>query len=177
MAIGPVQLLVLGFQHPDFKGEVLAELERLRNSDTIKVIDAVIVRKDAAGRMDVEHLTNLTPAETTELGGKIGALVGLGYGGEAGAVEGMATGAESAAERGVHVFRDQQTWDVLAEIPNDSAAALLLLEHHWAVPLRDALMRTGGFRVGDVFISPFDLVDIGLATRQEAERMHDLEAP
>jgi uncharacterized membrane protein len=177
MAIGPVQLLVLGFQHPDFKGEVLTELERLRESDTIKVIDAVIVRKDAAGRMDVEHLTNLAPAETAELGGKIGALVGLGYAGEAGAVEGMAAGAGAASTRGVHVFRDQQAWDVLDEIPNDSAAAMLLLEHHWAVPLRDALMRTGGFRVGDVFISPFDLVDIGLATRQEAERMHDLEAP
>ena len=35
-------------------------------------------------------------------------------------------------------------WDVLADIPNDSAAALLI-EHHWAVPLRDAIVRAGGF--------------------------------
>lgn len=46
----------------------------------------------------------------------------------------------------------------------------MLLEHHWAGPLRDALMRAG-----DVFVSPFDLVDIGLATRQEAEQTHNLE--
>ena len=26
MAIGPVQLIVLGFNHPDFHGEVIAEL-------------------------------------------------------------------------------------------------------------------------------------------------------
>ncbi|HTI24633.1 MAG TPA: hypothetical protein VL652_26795 [Kutzneria sp.] len=177
MTIGPVQLLVLGFQHPEFKGEVLAELERLRTSDTIKVIDALLLRKDETGRTEIEHLTNLTPAETVELGSKIGALVGLGYDGDSGAAAGLSAGARSARERGVHVFGDKQAWDVLAEIPNDSAAALLLLEHHWAVPLRDALARTGGFRVGDVFISPFDLVDIGLATRQEAQLMHNLEAP
>ena len=38
MAIGPVQLIVLGFDHPEFHGEIKAELERLRESDTIRVI-------------------------------------------------------------------------------------------------------------------------------------------
>ncbi len=36
MAIGPVQLLVLGFEHPDFHGEVIEELEKLRESDTVQ---------------------------------------------------------------------------------------------------------------------------------------------
>ena len=48
MAIGPVQLIVLGFQHPEFHGEIIAELERLRESDTVRVIDALAVHKDAA---------------------------------------------------------------------------------------------------------------------------------
>ncbi len=52
-------------------------------------------------------------------------------------------------------------WDVLEEIPNDSAPALVLIEHHWAVPLRDAVARAGGVRLGDAFISPLDLVEIG----------------
>jgi hypothetical protein len=43
----------------------------------------------------------------------------------------------------VDFFSDEQAWDVLADIPNDSAAALILLEHHWAVPLRDAIARAG----------------------------------
>jgi hypothetical protein len=75
----------------------------------------------------------------------------------------------------VHVFSDEEAWDVLEEIPNDSAAALILLEHHWAVPLRDAIARTGGFRISDGFISPLDLVEIGLMTRAEAEELHALE--
>ena len=73
------------------------------------------------------------------------------------------------------VFSDEEAWDVLEEIPNDSAAALVLLEHHWAIPLRDAIVRAGGFRISDGFISPLDLVEIGLVTAEEAQELHDLE--
>ena len=45
MAIGPVQLIVLGFNHPDFHGGVIAELERLRESDTVRVIGSIAVYK------------------------------------------------------------------------------------------------------------------------------------
>jgi len=49
MAIGPVQLVVLGFNHPNFHGEIIEELERLRETDAIRVIDALAVHKDAEG--------------------------------------------------------------------------------------------------------------------------------
>ena len=174
MAIGPVQLIVLGFRSPDFHGEVIAELERLRESEMIKVIDALAVYKDAQGEVAVEHLSNLSTDEAIELGSKVGALIGLGIEGEAGMEAGAAAGAEAASD-GVRVFSDEDVWDVLADIPDDSAAALLLLEHHWAVPLRDAIARAGGFRIRDAFISPFDLIGIGLVTAEEAKELHDLE--
>ena len=176
MAIGPVQLIVLGFNHPNFHGEVIAELERLRENDMVRVIDALAVYKDADGELEVEHLSNLTEDEAIELGSKIGALIGLGFEGEEGAEAGAIAGAEeAAAEGGVHVFNDEEAWDVLEDIPNDSAAALVLLEHHWAVPLRDAIARAGGFRISDGFISPLDLVEIGLVTAAEAQELHELE--
>jgi hypothetical protein len=80
-----------------------------------------------------------------------------------------------AAAGGVDVFGDAEEWDVLEDIPNDSAAALILLEHHWAVPLRDAIARAGGFRISDGFISPLDLVEIGLVTAEEARELHAME--
>jgi uncharacterized membrane protein len=174
MAIGPVQLIVLGFDHPEFHGEIIAELERLKESDTVRVIDALAVHKDADGEMEVQHLSNLSKDEAIELGSKVGALIGLGIEGE----EGMAVGAEAGAEAGadgVTVFSDEDAWDVLEEIPNDSAAALILLEHHWAVPLRDAVARAGGFRLSDGFISPLDLVEIGLVSADEARELHAME--
>jgi uncharacterized membrane protein len=174
MAIGPVQLIVLGFSHPDFHGEIIAELERLRESDTVRVIDSLAVYKTADGDIEVEHLSNLSTDEAIELGSKIGALIGLGIDGEEGAEEGAVAGAEAAAD-GVQVFSEQEAWDVLDDIPNDSAAALVLLEHHWAVPLRDAIARAGGFRISDGFISPLDLVEIGLVSAEDAEELHAME--
>jgi len=174
MAIGPVQLIVLGFEHPEFHGEIIAELERLKESDTVRVIDALAVHKDADGEIEVMHLSNLSKDEAIELGSKVGALIGLGFEGEPGLEAGAVAGAEAAAD-GVSVFSDDDAWDVLGEIPNDSAAALLLIEHHWAVPLRDAVFRAGGFRIGDGFISPLDLIGIGLVTAAEAAELHALE--
>ena len=174
MAIGPVQLIVLGFNHPDFHGEIIEELERLRESDTVRVIDALAVHKDADGEVEVAHLSNLTKDEAVELGSKVGALIGLGIEGEEGMEAGAEAGAEAAAD-GVEVFSDEEAWDVLEDIPNDSAAALVLIEHHWAVPLRDAIARAGGFRLSDGFISPLDLVAIGLLEAEEAKDLHAME--
>src|SRR3954453_20331516 len=100
MAIGPVQLIALGFRSPDFHGEIIAELERLRQSDMVRVIDSLAVYKDAAGGIEIEHLSNLTEDEAVELGSKIGALIGLGVDGEEGAAAGAAAGA-GAGGRGI----------------------------------------------------------------------------
>jgi len=174
MAMGPVQLIVLGFNHPQFHGEIIEELERLRQSDTVRVIDSLAVYKDANGEIEVEHLSNLSQDEAIEVGSTVAALIGLGIDGEEGMVLGAAAGAEAAVD-GVSVFSEEDAWDVVEDIPRDSAAALILLEHQWAVPLRDAIIRAGGFRISDGFISPLDLVEIGLVSAEEAKELHDLE--
>jgi uncharacterized membrane protein len=174
MAIGPVQLLVLGFEHPDFHGQIIEELEKLRESDTVRVIDALAVHKDAEGEIEIAHLSNLTRDEAVELGSKVAALIGLGIEGEEGFEKGAELGAEAAAE-GIDVFPEEMAWDVLEDIPNDTGAALLLIEHHWAVPLRDAIASAGGFRIADGFISPLDLVAIGMLSAEEAKELHATE--
>jgi uncharacterized membrane protein len=174
MSIGPVQLIVLGFNEPNFHGEIIEALEDLRESDTVRVIDALAVYKDADGELEAEHLSNLTEAEAVEMGSKIGALIGLGFAGEEGAEAGAVAGAE-AAEEGASLLPDQEMWDVLEDIPPNSAAALILIEHHWAVPLRDAVLRAGGFRISDGFISPLDLVEMGMHEADEAQALHEME--
>jgi len=170
MSIGPVQLIVLGFDHPNFQGEVKAELQRLHDNDAIRVIDALAVFKDAQGEIEIEHLSNMSRDEAIELGSVVGALVGLGVDGEEGAELGAVMGAEAGSE-GISVFTSEDAWDVIDEIPPNSAAALLLIEHHWAVPLRDAIARAGGFRISDGFINPLDLVAVGALAAEEVNEL------
>jgi hypothetical protein len=153
MSIGPVQLLVLGFDDPDFRGDIVAELERLRENDGVSVLDALAVYKDADGELEVADLSTLP-------GRLIGRLVGL-------RIEGEAVDTAEGPER--------DGWEVLDDIPRDTAAALLLVEHRWAVLLRDAVTRTRGYRIADGFISPLDLVELGLLSAQEAQEQNALE--
>ncbi len=82
MAIGPVQLIVLGFSHPEFHEEIIAELERLHDEDTVRVIEALPVHKDADGAIEVQHLSNLTKDQAIDTGSTLGALIGLRIEGE-----------------------------------------------------------------------------------------------
>ncbi|WP_407342634.1 hypothetical protein [Pengzhenrongella phosphoraccumulans] len=175
MTIGPIQLIVLGFDNPDFQGEIIAELERLRDNDVVRVMDALAVYKDTDGNVEVAHLNTLTKEDAIELGSTIGALLGLEIEGDRGMVAGAVAGAELGAEaEGIEVFDEDEAWDVIDEIPNGTAAALILLEHRWAISLREAVARTGGYRINDAFISPLDLVDLGLHTVEEAQKIDEM---
>ncbi len=167
MAIGPVQLVVLGFNQPDFKGEILAEFDRLKENNVVRVIDGLAVHKDAAGEVTTIKRSDLSGKEAAEFGAVVGALIGLGAAGLEGAKAGAEAGA-AAAEEGVDIFDEEEVWDVIDDIPNDSAAAVILLEHRWAIPLRDAIRRAGGFHVADGWVHPEDLVAVGLLAGEEA---------
>jgi uncharacterized membrane protein len=174
MPIGPVQLLVLGFKQPDFQGEIRDELDRLRDNDLVRVVDALGVRKDAEGEVQVLHESQLSGDQQAAFGALVGGLIGLGAAGEEGFEIGAERGAEAVAERG-GVLSEETAWDVLEEIPPDTAGLLVLLEHRWAIPLRDAIARAGGFRLASEFISPLDLVGIGLVGAEEAAALASAE--
>lgn len=166
MSMGPVQLLVVGFEGGEFKGEILAELDRLRENDIVRLIDLVFVRKDADGKVEKMMRSDLSPEEAEAFGAVVGALIGFGAAGEEGAELGAQEGA-AALEDG-HVF-DEEVWYVDDAIPNGTAAAVALLEHRWAIPLREGIRRAGGFHLADAWIHPADLVGIGVLAAEEAE--------
>ena len=138
MAIGPVQMLVLGFAEPNFTGKIAAELDRLREHEFVKIVDALVVNKDEDGNVTALQVSDLSQDEATEMGAIAGALIGFGYGTEE-AVEAGAEAGAAAMEDG-HLIPDEEAWYVADAIPNGSAAAIILLEHLWAIPLRDAIV-------------------------------------
>jgi uncharacterized membrane protein len=167
MTIGPVQLLVVSFDQPNFTGGIVQELKRLRENDVIRLIDALVVNKDADGTLTALQWSDLSVEEAEGFGAVVGALIGLGLDGEAGMEAGAAAGIEAGSDG--HLIDEAEAWDVADSIPNGSAAAIALIEHIWAAPLRDAIAAAGGVPVSDEWVHPLDLVEIGLLEAAELE--------
>ena len=159
MSYGPMQILVVGFEHGNFKGEILEELRRLREHDVIRLIDLLFVTKSEDGETAAVETSDLTSDEATELGALAGALVGLGAAGEEGAEVGALAGAEAAAA-GATPLGDE-VWYISDAIPPGTSAAVAILEHRWAIGLRDAIRRAGGENLADAWLHPEDLVAVG----------------
>ena len=99
------------------------------------------------------------------MGAIAGALIGFGYGDDDEAVEaGAELGAEAMADG--HLIPEEDAWYVADAIPNGSAAAIILLEHLWAIPLRDAIVGAGGIALADEWIHAKDLIAVGVARRR-----------
>jgi uncharacterized membrane protein len=157
---GPVQIMVVGFRETNFQGGVLTELKRLKELDIVRLVDLVVVTKDDDGEILGVELSDLSAEESAELGAIAGALVGLGMDGEEGAEAGALAGAE-ATEDGI--LGEEEMWSIADAIPNGSTAAVALIEHRWAIPLRDAIRDAGGVPLADSWIHPEDLVALGAA--------------
>ena len=167
MSIGPLQLIVLGVSHPDVDAGVRAELARLRAAEATRLVDALVLTKDTQGELEADQLAEADIIAT---------LIGLDITDRKDDDEASVT-SPAVADLGesVHAFDSEEEWDVVAEMPNGSVALLLLFEHRWAVPLREAMTRAGAVRIADGFVSPLDLADIGLLAPREAQQQHAME--
>jgi hypothetical protein len=139
MASGPVQLLVVGVDRSGVHGDLLAEFQRLRESDAVRLLDLLVVHKDADGV--VERVPDVDVADTGVL---VETLVGLG------------PAVRPAPDA------DGEFWSLDEAIPNDSDAVIVLIEHRWAIGTRDAIRAAGGSAVADAWIHPADLAAAGL---------------
>jgi uncharacterized membrane protein len=162
MKLGPVQLLVIAFEDGTFEGKILEELRRLREHDVIRMIDLLFVAKDEQGDVTEVEQSDLSAEEAAELGALVGALIGLGADGEEGVLAGAEAGAAAAAANG-SLLDSEGVWFLADAIPVGTAAAIALIEHRWAIPLRDAIDGAGGHDLVDSWVHPEDLIAIGAA--------------
>src|SRR3954468_18618818 len=167
MPFGPMQMLVVSYEGTELSPEVAAELKRLREHDIVRLVDLLVVSKADDGTVTALETSDLTADESTELGAIAGALIGLGAAGEEGAEIGALAGAEAAAGGGR--LLEGEGGDVAGEIPPGSRAAVAILEHRWAIGLRDALLAAGAQGLVDAWIHPSDLRRLGIDLAREAE--------
>jgi hypothetical protein len=147
--LGPVQIVVVGFEGGRFQGEILGELRRLREHDIVRLLDVLLVSRDERGEVKAVEVSDLLPEEAEQFGALTRALIGEG-------------GLEPTPDVRAAELAAEDAWDVLDVIPNGSSAAIALLEHRWAIPLGDAIQRAGGTPLADAWVHRDDLAAVGL---------------
>jgi uncharacterized membrane protein len=168
MAFGPIQILAIGFPTTDrLEGRVAEELARASDAGIIRIIDALAVLAED-DEVEIVRVSDLDEDEREELGAKVGALIGLGAAGIDGFVAGAELGAELAEQGGFGLVEDVAE-ELVENLPDGSAGLLLIIEHHWAVPLRDAVIDAGGILLANHWIGVQDLVAIGAALSDTSE--------
>jgi uncharacterized membrane protein len=167
LTLGPVQMLIVGFQGDNFDGSIMKELQRLKEHDIVRLIDLMFVKKNEEGDLEIAQRSDLDEEEAQQFGAIVGALVGFGAEGDEGAEYGAVAGAAELEDG--HVFDDDAVWYLGDAIPNGTAAAVALLEHRWAIPLRDKIAQAGGLTLSDAWVHVADLVAVGALAKAKAE--------
>ena len=157
---GPMQLLVIVFDNPDFHGQIRRELESVMEKGLIRLIDLVFLWKDADGNVATLEATQLDEEERMRFGAVVGGIMGFGAGGEVGALEGMEAGALAAAQENYGIT-DEDIMEITEAIPENNAAGLLIIEHLWAKKLKQAIGEAGGVLVSQGMITPELLALVG----------------
>jgi uncharacterized membrane protein len=163
---GPMQLFVIAFPGNKFSGEVLPAINDARDTGLIRMIDYVFVSKDEKGKITSVKGTDLGRKEIEQFGSVLGALIGLGAGG----MEGAKVGAAEGARFGEHDvgYSKKDIRDIAENLPNNSSALLMLVEHLWAKGIKQALVNSGGIMLAQGMLTPEVVVEIGAALREQA---------
>src|SRR4051812_19535916 len=163
---GPVQMMVLDFDRTALNGDILPELKRLKDAGIVRLIDLLVVRKPAGEDIEIVQQSDLSHDEAVEFGALVGALIGFGTGSEENAYAAAVAGADEMEDG--HLFGAGESWYLADAIPEGHTAAVALIEHLWAIPLRDKILAAGGETLADEWVHPKDLLAVGAVAAELA---------
>jgi Family of unknown function (DUF6325) len=141
--LGPIEVLVIGFPENNFTGGILPELERLVESETITIVDALLITKDDDGTVDFVEFDQIDENED------------------------VAALSKFVGEH-LDLLSDEDAETFAEALEPGSSAAALVFEHTWFKPLRNELFDSGGVLIADMRI-PGLVVEAVLAEAEALE--------
>ena len=149
MTLGPLEYILIGFEGNRFTGQILPALRAARDKGIIRVIDLLLILKDEQGNTAVMELSDLSSEELEQLGPIAGDLL--------------------------EVLEQDDVEAVASNIPNNSSAALLLIEQTWAVGLKKAIMDAGGIPLAGGLVAPAVVQMLEAELAAEAAKQNQAE--
>lgn len=128
MALGPSSVLAIQFSGYKFHGQILSALVDLVRNETVRVIDAVAVKKDANGKVETLEIEQLAANDLHVFDPLNAQITGL--------------------------LSNDDINDIAAQLDNNTAAGLLVIEHLWAIKLAQAILDANGKVVMNRLLMP-----------------------
>jgi hypothetical protein len=125
---GPIDFIIVGFQGPKFDGSILKALMGALDKGVIGLVALSIIHKDAKG-----NVSEMSVADTGD---------------------GFATEMIESHPPQLTKADQEDIEEAGGLLENDSAAALLIVEHLWAIPLKEAITKAKGVLLADGRIHP-----------------------
>ena len=141
MSLGPLQVMVVNFEDTNFTGEIEAELIRLEESGTLRVLDVIFVSKSLEGHIEVIRTDDIHSGALSQ------AILGLG---------------EDEPDDASVSPEDVDVWYAADAIEPGNAAGIVVLEHRWAIPLREAIRDAGGTSVVTEWVYEEEVASLGV---------------
>ena len=133
MSVGPIEVIVVEFPGNRFNGKIIPELRRLVEAGTIRIVDGLLIAREEGEEITILEIDQVTGdtdlAALAELFDTIDALIS-----------------------------DEDIESLSESLEPNSSAAILVFEHTWAIPFRDAVVDSGGVLAAAIRI-PADVVD------------------
>jgi hypothetical protein len=135
VTVGPIEVVVIAFPGNRFNGRILPALKSLRDAGTISIVDGLMVSKDAQGEVTFVEIDE----EGTD--GAVAELAAL-------------------CDRFDEMITDEDVQDLAADLDPDSSPAILVFEHTWVRPLRDAIVESGGVLAANFRVPPEAVAEV-----------------
>ena len=128
MTLGPLEYLMVAFEGNRFAGRILFELRAAQEKGLIRVIDLLVLKKDEQGNVLTQELSDLSEEEARPFAFLAGNVPSI--------------------------FEPDDVELTASQMPNNSAAGLLLIEETWAIPLKEALLSAGALARAGGLVAP-----------------------
>ncbi len=118
MSLGPVEIVCIKFPNTFISDEITSALKVLVDSNTIRIIDILFIRKSASGEVMMTEMAEMDDVDHSLLDPLVADISGL--------------------------ISEEDVQEIGASLDNDSFAALMLFENIWATAFRDAVLKADG---------------------------------
>jgi len=151
----PLQVIALSFSRGSgSEDRILAEVDRLRGRGVLRLLDMLFVARSQDGTIE-----RLEIGDDEDFGSLLAAVFPVANGGLA----------VSAPADGLSAFGPADARALADSLQPGTALAFLLVEHHWAAPLFDAIAGAGGTLIGEGFLTS----EAGLVVGAEVAAMEE----